>query len=139
MSSASVGLLSSPPWRSDSAAASPRPARTTAPVPAATVSAPALQEQKVRIVAQALLNGPIEFTAAERTELQAVANGEAATAGKWDAIKKLFEKIPGAARAVKGSYDDFAKWYKALHWKWKAPLVMSGIGSDLYTLWQMFR
>ncbi|WP_405792989.1 hypothetical protein OG753_04155 [Streptomyces sp. NBC_00029] len=72
-------------------------------------SLPALQEQQARILAQALLNGPIELTVAERTELQAVANGEAATAGKWDAIKKLFLKIPGSARAVKGSHDDFAK------------------------------
>ncbi|MFF3728568.1 hypothetical protein ACFYYM_40195 [Streptomyces erythrochromogenes] len=92
-----------------------------------------------RIVAQALLNAPVELTAAERTELQAVANGEAAAAGKWDKIKKLFEKVPGAARAVRGSYDDFVKWYKALPLKYRAPLMALGIGSDLWSLWQMFQ
>ncbi|MEU3671167.1 hypothetical protein [Streptomyces virginiae] len=57
-------------------------AQTAAPEPASTVAAPAQQEQRVHLVAQALLNAPVELTAAERTELQAVANGEAAAAGK---------------------------------------------------------
>ncbi|MEU6213101.1 hypothetical protein ABZ891_24795 [Streptomyces sp. NPDC047023] len=114
-------------------------AQTAAPAPAATVAAPALQEQQARIVAQALLNAPVELTAAERTELQAVVNGEAGAENRWEKIKRLFEKIPGAGRAVRGSYDDFVKWYKALDWKYRAPLAALGIGSDLWTLWQMFQ
>ncbi|GGS39620.1 hypothetical protein Snoj_28180 [Streptomyces nojiriensis] len=113
-------------------------AHTTTPAPAAAVAAPAVQEQQVRNVARALLNSPIELNATERTELQAVANGEAATAGRWDAIKKIASKIPGLAKAAKGNYDDFLKWYKALDWKWRAPLAAAGLGMDIYTLWQMF-
>lgn len=114
-------------------------AHTTTSAPVATATAPAVQEQQVRDVARALLNAPIELSAAERTEIQAVANGETAAADRWAAIKKLFQKIPGAAKAVRGSYDDFLKWYKALDWKWKAPLMAAGLGSDLYTLWQLFQ
>ncbi|MER6199963.1 hypothetical protein ABT234_21655 [Streptomyces sp. NPDC001586] len=113
-------------------------AHSTTPAPVAAATAPAAQEQQIRNVARALLNAPIELNTAERSELQAVANGETAAAGKWGAIKKLFEKIPGAAKAVRGSYDDFAKWYKALDWKWKLPLQAAGLGGDIFTLWQMF-
>ncbi|WP_420077963.1 hypothetical protein ACN6AT_00445 [Streptomyces sp. JL4002] len=113
-------------------------AHTATPAPAAAVTAPAVQEQQARNIAQALLNAPIDISAAERTELQAVANGEAATASRWDAIKKVASKIPGLAKAAKGSYDDFLKWYKALDWKWRAPLAAAGLGMDIYTLWELF-
>ncbi|MFJ3723897.1 hypothetical protein ACIPYQ_15155 [Streptomyces sp. NPDC090045] len=97
-----------------------------------------MQEQQVRDIARALLNTPIELNAAERTELQAVANGEAATASRWDVIKKSAQKIPGLAKAARGSYDDFLKWYEALDWKWKAPLQAAGLGMDICTLRELF-
>ncbi|MCP3819038.1 hypothetical protein NLX86_13205 [Streptomyces sp. A3M-1-3] len=113
-------------------------ARTTTPAPAAAVTAPAVQEQQVRDVARALLSSPIELNAAERAELQAIANGELAAANRWDGIVKLFKKIPGFAKAVGGKFSDFNKWYKALDWKWKAPLWAMGFGSDLYSIWVLF-
>ncbi|WP_326588288.1 hypothetical protein [Streptomyces sp. NBC_01294] len=114
-------------------------AHTTTPAPAVTAIAPAVQEQQVRDIARALLNTPIELNAAERAELQAVANGEAAAENRWNAIKKIVQKIPGFAKAAGGTFSDFQKWYKALDWRWKAPLMAAGLGSDLYTLWQLFQ
>ncbi|MFJ3966134.1 hypothetical protein [Streptomyces sp. NPDC090036] len=114
-------------------------AHTTTPAPAATAIAPAVQEQQARDIARALLNTPIELNAAERAELQAIANGEAAAENRWNAIKRIAQKIPGFAKAVGGSFSDFHKWYKALNWKWKAPLIAAGIGSDLYTFWTLFQ
>ncbi|MFF3091829.1 hypothetical protein ACFVRB_43390 [Streptomyces nojiriensis] len=51
----------------------------------------------------------------------------------------IASKIPGLAKAAKGNYDDFLKWYKALDWKWRAPLAAAGLGMAIYTLWQMFQ
>ncbi|MER6218766.1 hypothetical protein ABT213_32635 [Streptomyces sp. NPDC001674] len=107
--------------------------------PALTITATTQeQQQAVRSMATALLNSPIEYSAADRAELEAIANGESAAAGKFDGIVKLLKKIPGFAKAVAGSFNDFKAWYDALAWYWKAPLTGIGWGGDLYTIWQLF-
>ncbi|MFB7785045.1 hypothetical protein [Streptomyces vinaceus] len=111
---------------------------STAPAAPTVTVATQEQQQVVRSMATALLNSPVEYSAAERAELVEIANGESAAAGKFDGIVKLFKKIPGFAKAVAGTYSDFKAWYDGLAWYWKAPLTAAGLGGDLLTIWQLF-
>ncbi|MEU9983554.1 hypothetical protein [Streptomyces sp. NPDC050856] len=114
-------------------------ASTTAPV-APAISVTALeQRQAIQSLATALLNSPIEYSATERAELQSLANGEAATAGKFDGLVKLLKKVPGFAKAVGGKFSDFKNWYDNLAWYWKAPLQAANVGANLYGIWQLFQ
>ncbi|MFJ3205873.1 hypothetical protein [Streptomyces sp. NPDC086989] len=111
---------------------------STAPAAPAITATTQEQQQAIRSLANGLLNSPIEYSAAERAELVAIANGESSTAGKFDGIVKLFRKIPGFAKAVAGTYSEFKAWYDGLSWYWKAPLAAAGLGGDLLTIWQLF-
>ncbi|MFJ3881043.1 hypothetical protein ACIPW5_26815 [Streptomyces sp. NPDC090077] len=46
--------------------------------------------------------------------------------------------MPGFVKAVGGKFVDFKNRYDGLSWYSKAPLVAAGVGSDLYTIWQLF-
>ncbi|MER6316462.1 hypothetical protein ABT237_22210 [Streptomyces sp. NPDC001581] len=100
-----------------------------------------MQEQQVRDVARALLNAPIELNAVERTELQAVANGETAAAGKWDAVKKAFRKISrrceGRARQLR-RLREVVQGSRLEGGSSRCRLQAAGLGGDILTLWQMF-
>ncbi|MET9959367.1 hypothetical protein ABZ128_09830 [Streptomyces sp. NPDC006326] len=113
-------------------------ASTAVPAPRATVAATQDEDQAIRQAAGALLNSGIEYSAADRAELEAIANGESAAAGKWDKALELLKKVPGFAKAVGGKYADFKKWYGDLPWYVKAPLTAAGVGSDLYSIWELF-
>ncbi|MCX4546450.1 hypothetical protein [Streptomyces sp. NBC_01565] len=112
-------------------------AQTAPAAPSATATAQE-QQQAARSLATALLNSPVEYSAAERAELQDIANGESVATGKFDGIIKLFQKIPGFARAVGGSLSSFLTWYEKLPWYYKAPLEAAGVAGDLVTIWQAF-
>ncbi|MGW9069518.1 hypothetical protein ACWGQT_08725 [Streptomyces yangpuensis] len=114
-------------------------ASTTAPAAPAITATTSEQRQAAQSLATALLNSPIEYTAAERAELQSIANGEAATAGKFDKLVELLKKVPGFAKAVGGKFSDFKKWYDNLDWWWKAPLQAANVGANLYGIWQLFQ
>ncbi|MFH8894489.1 hypothetical protein [Streptomyces sp. NPDC017949] len=114
-------------------------AATTAPATPSITVTTTEQRQAVQSLATALLNSPVEYTAAERAELQSIANGEAATAGKFDGLIKLLKKVPGFAKAVAGPFVDFYNWYKNLAWYWKAPLQAANVGANLYGIWQLFQ
>lgn len=112
---------------------------STAPaVPAATAqSAPATQQAEAQQAARALLSGPLagQLSAAERTEITQIANGEASAASRWTAIKAAFSKVGGFAKAIGGKFSDFKKWYDGLSWYAKLPLqaVTPGL-----TLWDIY-
>ncbi|WP_143196891.1 hypothetical protein [Streptomyces sp. CB00455] len=112
-------------------------APSVTPAPTISVTTPE-QQQAVQSLAAALLNSPVEYTAAERAELQSIANGEAATAGKFDGLVKLLKKVPGFAKAVGGKFSEFQAWYNGLSWYWKAPLAAMNAANNLYTIWEMF-
>ncbi|MEV6731358.1 MULTISPECIES: hypothetical protein [unclassified Streptomyces] len=113
-------------------------ASTAPPVPHAITATTQDQQQAIRLLANGLLNSPIEYSAAERAELQEIANGESSTAGRLDPLIKLLKKVPGFAAAVAGKYSDFKAWYDGLSWYWKAPLSAAGVAGDLYTIWEFF-
>ncbi|MGW8950588.1 hypothetical protein [Streptomyces sp. NPDC055709] len=102
-----------------------------------TIAATPNQQKAIRDLARALLNSDIKYTAAERAELQSIANQRAAF-GKFDGLIKLLKKVPGFAKAVGGKYVDFLKWYNGLPLWVKGPLAAAGVGMDLYGIWQMF-
>lgn len=114
-------------------------ASTTAPAAPAITATTAEQRQAIQSLATGLLNSPIEYSAAERAELQSIANGEAAAAGKFDGLVKLLQKVPGFAKAVGGKFSDFKAWYDGLAWYWKAPLQAANVGANLYGIWQLFQ
>ncbi|MEY2273823.1 hypothetical protein [Streptomyces sp. BF23-19] len=114
-------------------------AATTAPATLSITATTTEQRQAVQSLATALLNSPIEYTAAERAELQSIANGEAATAGRYDGLLKLLKKVPGFAKAVAGPFVNFVNWYNGLAWYYKAPLQAANVGANLYGIWQMFQ
>ncbi|MFE2726661.1 hypothetical protein [Kitasatospora sp. NPDC059327] len=111
-------------------------ASTAAPAPAVTVTAG--QQQAVQSLAVALLNSPVEYSEAERAELQEIAAGTTALTGKFDGILKLLNKVPGFFKAVGGTYGSFVDWYKGLPWYWKAPLTAANVGGNLYSIWELF-
>ncbi|AXE27930.1 hypothetical protein C0216_31005 (plasmid) [Streptomyces globosus] len=112
-------------------------ASSAAPAPAATVTAQ--EQQAIRSLAAALLSAPIEKTAVERAELEAIANGESATAGKLDPLINLLKKVPGFFNAVGKNFSAFQAWYNGLSWYWKAPLQAAGVAGNLYTIWELFQ
>ncbi|GAA5211227.1 MULTISPECIES: hypothetical protein [Streptomyces] len=116
-------------------AAQPAPASTTRTAVTATQQAEAQQ------AARTLLASPLaaELSAAERSEMRAVADGQYAAAGKWGAIKAAFSKIGGFAKAIKGKYSDFKKWYDGLSWWVKAPLKAITPGLTLLEIYNALR
>ncbi|GHE75227.1 hypothetical protein GCM10018785_49510 [Streptomyces longispororuber] len=94
----------------------------------------------IQAAARALLKSDIKYSAADRAELRAMANGDVAfkAGGKLGALVKLLKKVPGFAKAVAGKYNDFKKWYNGLSPWVRYPLAAAGVGSDLYSIWQLF-
>ncbi|MED7947577.1 hypothetical protein [Streptomyces sp. BE303] len=111
-------------------------AQASTATPAITVTPG--QQQAVQSLATALLNSPVAYSAAERAELQQIASGTTALAGKFDGIINLLKKVPGFIKAVGGTYGAFVDWYNGLAWYWKAPLTAANVGGNLYTIWQLF-
>ncbi|MFJ8478422.1 hypothetical protein [Kitasatospora sp. NPDC094011] len=107
---------------------------------AAVSGATLTNHEAVRQVAANLLQFEgSRFTADERAEIQAIADGSAAQdRGKFDALVKLLKKVKGFAGAVAKSYDAFKGWYDGLPWYVKGPLSAAGVGSNLYDIWQLF-
>ncbi|MFB6551905.1 hypothetical protein [Streptomyces sp. NPDC056405] len=110
----------------------PSPARATVTV---------TQQAEAQQAARTLLASPLaaELSAAERSEMRAVADGQYAAAGKWGAIKAAFSKIGGFAKAIKGKYSDFKKWYDGLSWWVKAPLKAITPGLTLLEIYNALR
>ncbi|MBQ1100256.1 hypothetical protein KBY55_30370 [Streptomyces sp. b94] len=101
----------------------------------------ATRQAEAQQAARTLLASPLaaELSAAERSELRAVADGQYAAAGKWGAIKAAFSKIGGFAKAIKGKYSDFKKWYDGLSWWVKAPLKAITPGLTLLEIYNALR
>lgn len=101
-----------------------------------TVSA-ATQQAEAQQAARALLASPLaaELSAAERTEMNNIVNGEASAASKWSAIKAAFSKVGGFAKAIAGKYSDFKKWYDGLSWWVRAPLAAISPGLTLLEIY----
>ncbi|MFB7085567.1 hypothetical protein [Streptomyces sp. NPDC056296] len=110
----------------------PSPARATVTV---------TQQAEAQQAARTLLASPLaaELSAAERSEMRAVADGQYAAAGKWGAIKAAFSKIGGFAKAIKGKYSDFKKWYDGLSWWVKAPIKAITPGLTLLEIYNALR
>ncbi|MFJ8147080.1 hypothetical protein ACIQ8D_14360 [Streptomyces sp. NPDC096094] len=115
-------------------AAQPAPSPTRATVTAT-------QQAEAQHAARTLLASPLaaELSAAERSEMRAVADGQYAAAGKWSAIKAAFSKVGGFAKAIKGKYSDFKKWYDGLSWWVKAPLKAITPGLTLLEIYNALR
>ncbi|AZM51212.1 hypothetical protein DMA15_00260 [Streptomyces sp. WAC 01529] len=117
-------------------------AATAQPVSAEVTSTTLTQRQAVQQLAANLLKYEgNRFNAQERAELQAIADGSAVetrAGGKFGPVIKALKKVKGFTKAVAGKYSDFKKWYNGLPWYVKGPLAAMGVGSDLYSIWQMF-
>jgi hypothetical protein len=117
-------------------------AHTEAPAARTAVTAPVNQQQAIRDAARALLNSDIQYSAADRAELQTMADGHSGVqlraGGRLGPLVKLLKKVPGFAKAVAGKYSDFKNWYNGLSWWIRGPLAAAGVGSDLYGIWQLF-
>ncbi|WP_171164036.1 hypothetical protein [Streptomyces sp. I05A-00742] len=76
----------------------------------------------------------------ELADLQAVAEGQSAQALQvnWGKIWKVLKKIGGFAKAVKGSYSKFKKWYNGLPWWSKALIRTATVGVQLYDVYWHF-
>ncbi|WCN06828.1 hypothetical protein [Streptomyces sp. M92] len=117
-------------------------AQAAQPAPGpARVTVSATQQAEAQQAARTLLASPLaaELSAAERSEMRAVAGGQYAAAGKWGAIKAAFSKIGGFAKAIKGKYSDFKKWYDGLSWWVKAPLKAITPGLTLLEIYNALR
>ncbi|MFD9060202.1 hypothetical protein ACFVZ3_01630 [Kitasatospora purpeofusca] len=113
-------------------------ARTSTPErPPATVTT-VERQRAIQSLAEGLLNSPVRFSAAERSELESIATGQAALTGKFDGFIKLLKKVPGFAKAVGGKFEDFNNWYNGLSWIVKAPLQVANVGANLYGIWEVF-
>lgn len=116
-------------------------AATAQPVSAEADSVTLTKSQAARQIAANLLKYEGDrFTAQERAELQAIADGKDAQTfkGKLDVLLNMLKKVKGFTKAVAGSYAAFKAWYGGLPWYVKGPLTAAGVGSDLYSIWQMF-
>ncbi|MFB9586695.1 MULTISPECIES: hypothetical protein [Streptomyces] len=111
---------------------------STAPAAPAITATTQEQQQAAQSLATVLLNSPIEYSAADRAELQKIANGEKVAAGRFDGLIRLLKKVPGFARAVGGSFGAFQAWFDALPWYYKTGLEAAGVAGDLYSIWQAF-
>lgn len=100
------------------------------------------QQQAIRDAARALLNSDIQYRAADRAELHAMADSKGANqfrgGGKLSGLISLVKKVPGFAKAVAGKYSDLKRWYNGLSWWIRGPLAAAGVGSDLYGIWIFF-
>jgi hypothetical protein len=116
-------------------------ASESAPAGTARTAVTAPQQAEAQQAARTLLASPLaaELSAAERSEMRAVADGQYAAAGKWGAIKAAFSKIGGFAKAIKGKYGDFKKWYDGLSWWVKAPLKAITPGLTLLEIYNALR
>jgi hypothetical protein len=95
-------------------------ARAVAPQTVSVTQQAEAQQIARTLLASELASG---LSAAERTELNAIASGERAQARvSWSAIRAAFSRIAGFARAIAGTYTKFKEWYDALSWWQKAPL-----------------
>ncbi|MFJ7631591.1 hypothetical protein ACIQZN_34560 [Streptomyces sp. NPDC097595] len=109
-----------------------------AQAPAATPQAvSATQQAEAQQAARALLASPfaVSLSAAERTEMNQIANGEVVAASKWSAIRAAFSKVGGFAKAIAGKYSDFKKWYDGLSWWVRAPLAAISPGLTLLEIY----
>ncbi|MFE0803010.1 hypothetical protein [Streptomyces sp. NPDC058812] len=117
-------------------------AQAAQPAPSPTrVTVTATQQAEAQQAARTLLASPLaaELSATERSEMRAVADGQYAAAGKWGAIKAAFSKVGGFAKAIKGKYSDFKKWYDGLSWWVKAPLKAITPGLTLLEIYNALR
>lgn len=92
--------------------------------PAATPQTVSVTQQvEAQQTARALLASPLaaNLSAAERTELNAIASGERARIN-WSAIRGALSKIGGFANAIAGKYARFKEWYDGLSWVAKLPI-----------------
>jgi len=97
----------------------------------------ATQQAEAQQAARALLASPFAagLSAAERTEMNQIANGEVVAASKWSAIRAAFSKVGGFAKAIAGKYSDFKKWYDGLSWWVRAPLAAISPGLTLLEIY----
>ncbi|MFJ3277836.1 hypothetical protein [Streptomyces halstedii] len=113
-------------------------AQAQAPAPApAPQAVSATQQAEAQQAARALLASPFaaSLSAAERTEMNQIANGEVVAASKWSAIRAAFSKVGGFGKAIAGKYSDFKKWYDGLSWWVRAPLAAISPGLTLLEIY----
>ncbi|GAA2955477.1 MULTISPECIES: hypothetical protein [Streptomyces] len=108
-----------------------------APAPAPQAAVSVTQQAEAQQAARALLASPfaVSLSAAERTEMTQIANGEVSAASKWSAIKAAFSKVGGFAKAIGGKFSDFKKWYDGLSWWVRAPLAAISPGLTLLEIY----
>ncbi|MEU6082763.1 hypothetical protein [Streptomyces sp. NPDC047108] len=108
---------------------------------AAPQTVSATQQAQAQQAARALLASPLaaDLSAAERTEMNKMANGQFSAASKWSAIRAAFSRVGGFAKAIGGKFSDFKKWYDGLSWWVRAPLAAVSPGLTLLEIYNALR